>query len=80
MNVPLSESMIASKRTPRVMKLKQETMNSALFSTEVVKLQPLKSPRTVLAEKKDYSNEVIDFNLSNRIGFKPVQIYFQRLY
>ncbi len=76
MNVPLSESMIASKRTPRVMKLKQETMNSAQFSSEAVKLQPLKSPRTVLAEKKDYNNDVRRIKLNYWIGFKPIQSYF----
>lgn len=62
MNVPVEDPMVSGKRTPKVMKLKQETMNSMKFSTEAVLLQPLKSPRTVLAEKKDYNNEVIDLN------------------
>lgn len=56
----LDDSMI-ERRTPKFLRLKKETMNSLMYSTEAMVLQPLKSPRTILAEKSTFDEEVISY-------------------
>ena len=59
-SVDLNESQvsISEKRTPKLLRLKQETLQGALFSADALVLQPLQSPRTFLVGKFPYSEQV----------------------